>query len=130
MTQNTKWLTSLTKSGGFYFISECSPILPVENDFIVGKTGLNILDDSTNKVSLQTFKLAISAYHQGIMSADMVCKSANAYCSETKPIYDMETGLLNLPSVQYSQFGVPVYAQVKMQKISENPIKFTVTEIK
>lgn len=129
-TKNTEWLAALEKSGDFYIISGCAPVLPVENGFIAGNTGINILDNSKNKVPLEAFKLAINAYQQGIISADTVCKSANSYCTETKAIYDRETGILNLPTVQYSQFGIPLYVQAKMQKISDGPMKFTVTEIK
>lgn len=129
-TKGSEWLTVLSKSNGVYAISLCTPVLAIENGFIVGQTGIDILDNSKNNVTLEEFKLAIGAYRQGLSSVDAVCKSANSYCSETKAIYDVESRTLDLPSVQYSQFGVPVYAKVKLQKTSDNPIGFTVTEIK
>ncbi len=127
-SKNSEWLAVLGKSGDSYIIAPCAPVLPVENGFVMGKTGITVLDSSPDNVSLELFELAINAYQQGIVSAGTVCKSPNSYCSETKAVYDIETGILNLPTVQYSLFGTPVYVKAKMQKISDNPINFTVIE--
>ena len=129
-TKNPEVITILNKSENKFSISPCTPTIPIENGFIVGKTGINILDSSTNDVSINDFKLAINSYKQGIASADLVCKSNNSYCTKTKATYDIETKILNLPTVQYYQFGVPVYIKAKMKKISDNPMNFTIIESK
>lgn len=130
LTEGSQWLTVLKRLEDTYIIPECTPALPVEHNFITDKTGLNILDNSPNKVSLGAFKLAMYAYQQGIASADKVCKSDNTYCVNTKATYDTDTGLLSLPTVQYSEFGIPTYANATLQKTSDNPTQFTVTELK
>lgn len=127
-SKNSEWLAVLGKSDDSYIIAPCAPVLSVENEFVMGRTGINVLDSLTSKVTLESFELAINAYQQGIASANTVCKSPNAYCSETKAVYDIETGILDLPTVQYSLFGAPVYVKAKMQKVSDNPMSFTVIE--
>lgn len=126
--KNIEWLTVLSKFNDSYIISGCAPSLTIENGLIIGETGIDILNQSTKPLSLEMFDLALNAFQQGISSADKVCKSLNSYCTE-RATYDIETGSLSLPSVEYSSFGFKAYAKVRMEKVSDDIKTFEITAI-
>ncbi len=129
-SQNNEWLSVLVKTEKeSYIFSACTPKLIVENETIIGDTGINALDNSDDILTIEKFALALNAYQQGISLADEVCKSANSYCKQTLATYDVETGILNLPTVTYPILGTPVYVKAKMQKTGDNPVTFTVIEL-
>jgi len=129
-SQNNEWLSVLVKTEKeSYTFSACTPKLIIENETIIGDTGINVLDNSDDNLTIEKFALALNAYQQGISLADVVCKSANSYCTQTLATYDFETEILNLPTVTYPVLGTPVYVKAKMQKTGDNPVTFTVIEL-
>ncbi|WP_428356489.1 hypothetical protein [Methyloprofundus sp.] len=128
-TKNIEWLTVLSKYKDTYIFAGCAPTLTIENAIVQGETGINVLDQMGDSVSVEMLELALNAFQQGISSADSVCKSSNSYCSE-RATYNIETGVLNLPSVEYtSLFGGKVYAKAKMQKVSNDLKTYQITEL-
>jgi len=129
-SKNIEWLTVLAKYKDTYIIAGCAPTLTIENTLVQGKTGIQVLDNKSAPVDVEMLDLALQAFQQGISSADAVCKSANTYCNE-KTSYDIETGILNLPSVEYTTFiGNKAYAKATMQQMSDDSNTFRITEIK
>lgn len=132
LPKESEWLGVLIKGNNSYSLAVCAPILTIENGNIIGNTGLNALDNSEDDITVEAFDLALQVYQQGLSSADTVCQSSSSYCTK-KAKYDIETGILDLPSVAYKRrffnFESSVYAQAKMKKISDNPMTFTVIEL-
>jgi len=126
--KNIEWLTVISKFKDSYIIAGCAPVLTIENKMVIGETGINILNELDKPVSVQIFDLALNAFQQGISSANKVCKSSNTYCTE-RATYDIKTGILSLPSVEYTSFGFKVYAKAKLEKVSEDIKIFVITEI-
>lgn len=126
--KNIEWLTVISKFKDSYIVSGCAPTLTIENGILTGETGIDILKKSSQPVSVQMFDLALNAFQQGISSADDVCKSSNSYCNE-RATYDFKTGSLSLPSVEYKYFGVKIYANVMMKKVSKDIKTFEITKI-
>ena len=126
--KNIEWLTVISKFNDSYIIAGCAPMLVVENETVIGDTGIDILTNIDKPVSVQMFDLALNAFQQGISLADKVCKSSNSYCTE-RATYDIKTGTLSLPSVEYTSFGFKVYAKAKLEKVSEDITTFVITEI-
>lgn len=118
--QNTKTLVLL---------QDAAPALTIENEMVLGETGINILGKMGDSVSLGMLDLALNAFQQEINSADNVCKSPNSYCTE-RAIYNIETGILNLPSIEYTPFlGGKIYTKTKMQKVGDDLTTFLIAEI-
>jgi len=130
--KNIEWLTVITKFKDFYITAGCAPVLTIEDKMVIGETGIDILNETGKPVSVQMFDLALNAFQQGISSADKVCKSPNSYCTE-RATYDIETGILSLPSVEYEKsffgFESRSYAKAKLKKVSEDIKTFVITEI-
>lgn len=130
--KDTEWLAVLSKFNNSYFIAGCASTLIIENGSIIGDTGIEILHETSEPVSVHLFELALNAFQQGISLADQVCKRSNSYCTE-RATYDIETGVLSLPSVEYEQsffgFKSRSYAKAKLEKVSEDIKTFVVTEI-
>ncbi|WP_428355400.1 hypothetical protein [Methyloprofundus sp.] len=126
--KNIEWLTVISKFNDSYIIAGCAPTLIIENEMVIGETGIDILNKRDKQVSVQMFDLALNAFQQGISLADKVCKSSNRYCTE-RATYDIKTGTLSLPSVEYTSFGFKVYAKAKLEKVSEGIETFVITEI-
>jgi len=75
---------------------------------IDGQTGKVVLDELDDGITPEKFTLALNAYQQGISSADIVCRNTNSHCSGARATYDVETGVLNLPTVAVFQ---PIFGQ-------------------
>lgn len=128
LPKDTEWLGVLIKRENSYSFALCAPTLSIENGNISGETGLDILDDSENEITLETFDLALNVYQQGLASADKVCQSSSPYCTH-KSQYDSESGILELPSVSYySDFG-KIYTKATLKKTNDNPMTFTLIEL-
>lgn len=129
-SKNIEWLTVLSKHKNTYIIAGCAPVLSIENGMVQGETGLDVLSQIGAPVSIEILDIALTAFQQGIRSADDVCQSTNSYCTN-RTTYDVNTGILNLPSVEYSSFfGSKIYGQVKMQQTSGAIDAFKIIEIK
>ncbi len=130
--KDTEWLTVLSKFKNSYIIAGCAPTLTIEDRNVIGDTGIEILNETSKPVNIQMFELALNAFQQGIGLADKVCKSPNSYCTD-RATYDIETGILSLPSVEYEKsfigFKSRSYAKAKLEKVSENIKTFVITEI-
>ncbi len=130
-TENVEWLSVLRKKeeSGFVFAG-CAPKLQIENGVVIGRTGISVLDDFDDDISIDKFELALDAYQQGISSADLVCRNDSSYCTGARATYDTETEILNLPTVAVFQ---PIIGQfftnAKMQKTGDNPVTFSVIEL-
>jgi hypothetical protein len=127
--KDIEWLTVISKFKNSYIFSGCAPTLRIENGILIGETGIDILKKSSEPISVQMFDLALNAFQQGISLADNVCKSSNSYCTE-RATYDVKTGSLSLPSIEYTYFGIKTYAKVRMEKVSDHIKTFEITEIK
>ncbi|NOQ13790.1 MAG: hypothetical protein GQ583_04820 [Methyloprofundus sp.] len=92
--KNIEWLTVISKFKDSYIIAGCAPMLIIENETVIGDTGIDILTKIDKPVSVQMFDLALNAFQQGISLADKVCKSSNSYCTE-RATYDIKTGTLS-----------------------------------
>ena len=88
------------------------------------------MDNDDNPVSIELFDMTLGIFQQGLSLADTVCQSAsaNAYCVK-RATYDLETGILDLPSVEFLRFGFRNYTKAKLQKTGDNPMTFSVMEI-
>jgi len=129
-TENIEWLSVLTKTEeSGYFFAGCAPKLQIESGVVIGNTGLKVLDDSDEDITVEKFMLALNAYQQGISSADTVCQSDNSYCSGARATYDASTEVLNLPTVAVSAFPTLFYTNAKMQKTGDSPVTFRVIEL-
>lgn len=131
--KDTEWLAVIWGSDDFNEMAGCGSTLAIKNGNIKGNTGIEILNETNEPVSVQMFELALNAFQQGISLADQVCKSSNSYCTE-RATYDIDTGILSLPSVEY-EFGVIPGAEirhhtkVKLKKVGEGIKTFVITEI-
>lgn len=151
-TKDSEWLTVIGKEEESFFLSPCSPRLNIKDGIIIGRTGLEILDDSESETTLEKFRVAITAFKQAIDLANKVC-SRNSNCENIKASYSPETGELNLPVIKlinsafngqtgkleppidYSTPFVPrietsEYVDVILQKTTDNPATFILKEIK
>lgn len=128
--ENIEWLSVLAKTEeSGYFFAGCAPKLQIENGVVIGHTGLKVLDDSDEDITIEKFTLALNAYQQGISSADTVCRNDSSYCSGARATYDASTEVLSLPTVAVSAFPGLSYTNAKMQKTSDNPVTFRVIEL-
>jgi len=129
-TKGTEWVGVLLKNDDSYVVPLCAPALSIENGNIIGKTGMTVLDEGDSPVSIELFDTTLSVFQQGLSLADTVCQSASAdvYCVK-RATYDLETGILDLPSVSYLKFGFREYNKAKLQKMGDNPMTFSVQEL-
>lgn len=127
-SKGVEWVSVLLKQADSYSISLCTPKLTIEEGHIIGETGLAAIDNSDTPVTIEWFNMALSVFQQGLSLADDVCQSSTDYCAN-KVTYDRDSGILDLPSVEYLQFGFPVYTKAKLQKTGDNPMTFQVIEI-
>jgi hypothetical protein len=132
LSKDIEWLSILSKGKNSYYFPLCISGLIIENGIISGNTGIDALDNSDTDITIEAFDTALKAYQQGLALADTVCQSSSPYCTK-KAKYDIETGILDLPSVSYARrffnIGSSAYAQAKMKKTSDNPMTFTVIEL-
>lgn|GEM_PF-6961927 len=126
-SKGVEWVSVLLKQDDSYSISICTPKLTIEDGNIIGKTGFTVFDNDETPASVEMFDKALSIFQQGLSLADDVCQSASEYCVN-RVTYDTETGILDLPSVQYMQFGFRVYTKAKLQKTGDSPITFKVID--
>lgn len=64
--KNVEWLTVITQVDDFYVIAGCAPRLIIENDMVVGETGIAVLDKLETEVSVEMLDLVLGAFQQGI----------------------------------------------------------------
>lgn len=153
--ENSEWLAVIHEHEKSFSVALCSAELQVKDGIIIGKTGLNILDNSESKITIDKFRVAINAFKQAIDLANKVC-SINANCEHIKASYIPETGELDLPVIklvnaEYNgltgrlQPESPIdyndlssilegretssYVDAKLQKTSDNPATFILKKV-